>query len=159
MQCFAVPELRRGIEVPASLRARWLELGAAVQQAVAAFLDPPGAAARRAWVATPVGTKLPASFAEDVGHGAPGLSQAFPRLSRSLAAIELAPAPAPDRIQLDVRVVCHGVHDGTFYGFMQATGRQVRFDEVHQLTFLDGRLVEDRVALDFRAIVRQLVSR
>lgn len=53
-------------------------------------------------------------------------------------------------------IACAGTHDGLFFDFMLATGRHVFFEEVHILRVRGGRVVEDHVAIDMRAIIRKL---
>ncbi len=138
-----------GLEVAPPLRGRWSELAPELQRHLAAFLAPDAAAQARIEVTEREG--VPASFAEDLAGGGPLLRAAFPDLVRELVAIEVAPGT------VSVRVACEGTHAGAFFGFMLPTRRRVRFEEVHELA-VRGGAVSDRVTIDVRAIVRQLVG-
>lgn len=132
--------------VPPALAGPWRQLAGAVRCHVGAFLgDRPVAAGV---VVAP--TDAPASFAEDLVRGAPTLHAAFPDLVRRVVAIDI------DGRRVTVRVACEGTHDGAFFGFMMPTGRAVQFEEIHHLRVEHDELVEDRLELDLRAIIRQL---
>jgi hypothetical protein len=133
------------LEVPASLSDRWVALAAEVRARVEAYLTRAGVR-----VSVDAGGDLPATFLDDLAGGGPQLRAAFPGLARRVTAIELRGARA-----IEIRVSCEGDHDGDFYGFLRATGRRVRFDERHELVLRDDA-VAHRIAIDLRAIVRQL---
>lgn len=152
-----------GLAVPPPLSARWAELPPPLRRHLASFLaparpaDPPGALAARVAAAPTAPTapgppgSVPASFLEDLAAGGPHLRAAFPNLVRRLASIDGADP-------LVVRVTCEGAHDGPFFGFMLPTNRRIRFDELHHLTLARDGAADVRVAIDFRAIVRQLAG-
>lgn len=135
------------LEVPVILSAAWRALAPAARSQVEAFLG--GAAPCGVVVAADA---IPEPFAQDLARGGGRLRAAFPRLARRVVAIE----PGP---RLAIRVACDGVHDGEFYGFLRASRRRVRFDELHELIVDGGVLAWHRVAIDLRAIVRQLSAR
>ena len=91
---------------------------------------------------------MPSTFIEDLISGGPRLRAAFPGLVRRLAWVDVS----------SICIECEGVHDGAFFDFMLPTRRRVRFDEIHEIA-LHGGVVEDRVSIDFRSIIRQLVAR
>ena len=132
------------LEVPAPLTDRWVALARGVRDRVDAFLTQ-GVTP----VAVVADDELPASFAEDLAAGGLRLRAAFPGLARRIAAID-------GRDRIEIRVACEGAHDGEFYGFLRPTGRRVRFDEVLELIVRGGAIAAHRVAIDLRAIVRQL---
>ena len=132
------------LEVPASLSDRWVALAGEVRERVEAVLT-------RAGVRVSVdGGDLPEPFVDDLAGGGPQLRAAFPGLARRVIAIE----PRGPRA-VEIRVSCEGDHDGDFYGFLRASGRHVRFDERHELVVRDDAIAH-RIAIDVRAIVRQL---
>lgn len=131
------------LEIPRALVGRWNELAPLIRRLVGTFL-PPSVRANREIVPEP--------FATDVQGGAPRLRAAFPNLVRSLAAVDLGDA-------ITIQIAALATHEATFFGFLQATGRPVRFHEVHELSLADGRITEHRVAIDMRSIVRQLGAR
>jgi predicted ester cyclase len=135
------------LHVPAAIRPSWLELDPRVHAYLHGFLT----------LATPelpdhVGAadlEVPPTFHNDLIGGAPRLRAAFPALVREVVSID-----AGDHLL--IRIACEGTHDGPFFGFMLATGRTVRFDEVHTMRVRNGRVVEDHVTVDMRLIIRQL---
>jgi predicted ester cyclase len=139
----------RGLGVLPSLASRWHDLAPAVRHYLDAFLSlaVPGDRLDQVVIADP--HVVPASFTDDLMLGGRRLRAAFPRLARSVVAIEGGDP-------LTIRVACEGTHDGPFFGFMLATHRRVRFDEVHELRVHHDRVAEDRLAIDLRAIIRQL---
>jgi hypothetical protein len=128
-------------------RAWWSLLPDDVRAHLEHFFD---GAAPRADVALG-GVLLPPLFARDLAGGGPRLREAFPQLARTVTAVEHGDP-------LVVRVACEGVHAGTFFGLALPSGRRARFTEVHELAIADGRVVADRVTIDLRALVRQLVA-
>jgi hypothetical protein len=132
------------LEVPGSLSDRWLALAREVRECVEAFLGPGGSPGE----AVIEGDELPPPFSADLAGGGARLRAAFPRLARRVTAIE---GVAP----VEIRISCEGDHDGEFYGFLRASGRTVRFVERH-LVIMQRGTVAHRVAIDLRAIVRQL---
>lgn len=143
-----------GIEVAPLLRGRWSELAPALREHLAAFLAPEAEVVTRIEVAESVSEGVPASFTADLAGGGALLRAAFPDLERRLVSIEVA-AGAEGAVA--VRVACEGTHAGAFFGFMLPTRRRVRFEELHELA-VRGGAVSDRVTIDVRAIVRQLVG-
>ena len=136
-----------GLVVPPALASRWGALAPSIRDHVSTFLAPDARARGR--MATIRNDLVREPFREDLSRGAPLLRAAFPHLERRLAVIAAGPA-------LTIRIHCEGSHEGVFYGLLLPTCRRVRFDEVHELT-LDGvRITEDRLAIDFPAIIRDL---
>ncbi|MDX2090745.1 MAG: ester cyclase [Kofleriaceae bacterium] len=131
------------LDIPCTLLGRWHELAPLIRRLVATFLPPRVRADPRA---------VPEPFAADVEEGAPRLRAAFPHLERSLVAVELGD-------EITIRIATRATHEATFYGFLQATGRAVQFDEVHALSLEHGQVTAHRVAIDMRSIVRQLGAR
>ena len=136
------------LHVPTAMGPRWQELGPRVHAYLRGFLT----------LATPcelpdhvaaTDLNVPPSFHNDLIGGAPRLRAAFPDLARGVVAID-------DLDHLVIRIACEGTHDGAFFGFMLATGRQVRFEELHIMSVRNGRVIEDHVTIDLRAIIRQL---
>lgn len=132
------------LEVPATLSPAWRALPPTVRAQIEAFLG--GAAPPRGVVAADA---IPEPFARDLARGGGRLRAAFPRLVRRVIAIEAG-------ARIAIRVACDGVHDGDFYGCLSASRRRVRFDELHELVVDGGALARHQVAIDLRAIVRQL---
>ena len=132
-----------GLHIPSRLAGPWHGLAAPVQGYLHGFLTLVHVPLPQIAADDP---EVPSTFHEDLLAGAPRLRAAFPELARELIAID----------GLGVRIACEGAHEGPFFGFMLATGRRVRFDEVHRLHVHDGRVVEDHVSIDLRAIIRQL---
>jgi len=132
------------LEVPTPLTPAWIALAPAVRARIESFLsrEPSSHAAM-------VATDAPAPFADDLRRGGSGLRAAFPALVRRVVAIERG-----DR--LAIRVASAGAHDGEFYGCLSASGREVSFDELHELALHGDEIVAHRIAIDLRAIVRQL---
>jgi hypothetical protein len=95
--------------------------------------------------------ETPAPFAADLACGGGARRAAFPDLVRRVVSIERT----GDR-RVAIRVACTGTHAGAFFGFVKPTHRAVRFDEVHDVRVDGGRIIEDRLELDLRAIVRQI---
>ena len=134
------------IEVPPALAAPWFALPIPVRAHVTAYLGTEP-------VAATVEAEVPDCFVDDLATGGRRLRAAFPALVRRVAAVEVA----GDRVE--IRIACEGNHDGAFFGLMTPTGRRVRFEEVHVLVVAHDRVIADRLALDLRAIVRQLGTR
>jgi predicted ester cyclase len=133
--------------VPLALAGPWRRLADSVRCHVGSYLgDTPVA---DGVVVAP--REAPATFAEDLARGAPGLHAAFPDLVRRVTAID-----DDGGRRVTIRVACEGTHDGAFFGFMMPTGRAVQFEEIHHLRVEREQLVEDRLELDLRAIIRQL---
>ncbi len=57
-----------------------------------------------------------------------------------------------------VRVACEGDHTGTFFELLSPTHRRVCFDVAHRLALEGALLREDRIVLDVRRIISQLVA-
>lgn len=175
--CFALSIVRapaEGLEVPPELSIRWAALPPQIRRHLATFLAParpaeaPGALVPRITAAASAApapaaptSAVPAGFLADLAAGGPLLRAAFPRLVRRLASVDTAAADtavADAAGPLAVHITCEATHDGSFFGFMQPTGRRVRFDEIHHVALGPGNVAEARVELDFRAIIRQLAS-
>jgi len=89
------------------------------------------------------------------GHGAGGgdaFRDAFPTLVRRVVEI----GSCDDLVT--VRVACEGDHTGTFFELLSPTHRRVCFDVVHRLALEGALLREDRIVLDVRRIISQLVA-
>lgn len=138
------------LRVPGDLANDWRALGPAIRGYLGQFLTLAAPAHAPEQVAA-LATGFP-GFHDDLAAGGPRLCAAFPGLVRTLVAIERG----DDR--LEVRIACEGAHDGPFFDFMLATGRAVRFVEIHRLQVRAGRIVEDQIAIDLRAIIRQLAT-
>jgi predicted ester cyclase len=135
-------------ELAPRLDAAWRALPAAARDHLAGFLaDAPTA---RAHVIAPPGA--PASFADDLARGGPALRAAFPTLVRHVAAI------TRDGDRASIRIGHTGAHAGAFFGLVLPTGRAVTFTITHDLRLDGDRVVDDRVTIDLRAIVRQLAA-
>ena len=130
------------LEVPASLSDRWVALAREARERVEAFLT-------RAVRVVIAAEDLPPAFVRDLERGGLGLREAFPDLARRVTAIEA-------RERIVVRVACDGNQRGAFYGVLSATGRRVQFDERHELIVRAGDVAAHRIAIDLRAIVRQM---
>lgn len=140
------------LEIPPALAPRWAALAPSVRRYLAAYLAPAACLTadcpdRVELVAPP---PVPPTFVDDLSRGGPLLRAALPDLVRTLTRID---GPAP----LSIEILCEGTHDAPFFGFLLPTRRRVRFHEVHQLV-LGDHLLEDRVSIDVRAIVRQLAG-
>jgi predicted ester cyclase len=134
--------------VPPALAGSWRRLAEPVRAHVGSYLgDRPVA---DGVVVAP--REAPATFAEDLARGAPTLHAAFPDLVRRVTSID------DEGRHVTIRVACEGTHDGAFFGFMMPTGRAVRFEEIHHLRVERDALIEDRLEIDLRAIIRQLGS-
>lgn len=145
------------LEVSPSLAGRWSELPPAVQRYLGTYLTAAGPRPfepgdRPSSVEVTGPAPLPTNFAEDLAIGAPRMRSAFPALARRLDAV------SGQGGTISVRIACEGTHDGAFFGYMLPTRRRVRFYEVHNLVVDGDRIVADQVAIDVRAIVRQLVG-
>lgn len=155
------------LEVDSAVAAAWRQLAAAVRGHVAGFLAdapdapvvpvapvapvvPPAPPAPRAKILAP--RDAPAAFAADLERGGPALRAAFPALRRRVAAIALH----ADRVV--ITIACEATHDGTFFGFMRPTRRAVQFTETHAMRVDGDRVVDDALAIDLRAIIRQLAT-
>jgi hypothetical protein len=125
----------------------WHRLGGAVHRHLGAFLGADRIA--DGIVVPPPGT--PAPFAADLAAGGLALRAAFPDLVRQVVSIERTSERG-----FAIRIACAGTHDGPFFGFVRPTHRRVRFEELHHVRIDGGRIVEDRLELDLRAIVRQI---
>ncbi|MGE0548141.1 MAG: ester cyclase [Kofleriaceae bacterium] len=141
-------KLASAIHVRATLDGSWQRLAAVVRDHLGAFL-----------AGRPVNDKVvvvsretPSTFADDLAVGAPQLHAAFPDLVRRVTAID------DSGKRVTVRLSCQGTHDGAFFGFMMPTGRAVRFEEVHHIVVECDQLIEDRLELDLRTIIRQLAA-
>lgn len=134
--------------VPPELGPRWRELDPRVHAYLQEFLTfaPPGPLPEQV---AAIDAAVP--FHDDLIGGGVRLRAAFPGLARRVIAIERA-----DR--LVIRIACEGTQDGPFFGFMLATGRHVRFEEVHCMNVCNGRVVVDQVTIDMRLIIRQLAT-
>lgn len=135
------------LHVPTALGPRWQELDLRVHAYLRGFLTLATPRERPDHVAA-ADPGVP-SFHDDLIGGAPCLRAAFPDLVREVVAIDGGD-------HLVIRIACEGTHDGPFFGFMLATGRQVRFEERHVMRVRNGRVIEDHVTIDLRAIIRQL---
>jgi hypothetical protein len=132
--------------VPQPLVSSWQALEIETRTRVGAFLTAP--ACRRGYQLV---DEAPEAFAEDLAHGGACLRTAFSSLFRAVRRVELV---GPSTF---VSVGSRAVHDGVFFGIVQPTGRTVSFHEVHELTLGPDGSLQDRVRLDLRRIVRQLV--
>ena len=130
-----------------ALAEPWHRLGGAVRRHLDAFL---GAERIGAGIVVPP-PEAPAPFAADLAGGGLALRVAFPDLVRTVIAIERAGERA-----FTIRIACAGTHDGAFFDVVKPTHRRVRFEELHHVRVEGDRIVEDRLELDLRAIVRQL---
>jgi hypothetical protein len=137
-----------GLEVPSSLAQGWTRIGVAARSHVTAYL---AGAAIAGGVVVATGD-VPPTFAADLAVGAPQLRAAFPGLRRRVVALEARGGRAI------VRVACYGLHGGAFFGFMAPTGRPVAFDEEHALVLDGDHVAVDHLALDLRAIIRQMAG-
>jgi predicted ester cyclase len=138
------------LHVPTAMGPRWQTLDPRVHAYLRGFLTlaTPHEVPDRVAAEAP---GVPPSFHSDLIGGAPRLRVAFPDLVREVVAIDGGD-------HLVIRIACEGTHDGSFFGFMLATGRHVRFEEVHTLRVRNGRVIEDHVTIDLRLIIRQLAT-
>ncbi len=143
------------IEVMIFQRRSWRSLDESARTQLRAFLAPSGAATLMACRAPyRAENRLPDRFATDIVTGGPGIRAAFPALTRTVERITAS------NDVVTVRVACEALHSGPFFDLLRATGKRVRFSEIHELVPQGGALLEDRVTLDLRTILRQLaVSR
>ncbi len=138
------------LHVTTEVGSRWNELPPRVHAYLRGFLTLASGGEQPDHVAA-ADLAVPPSFHNDLIGGAPRLRAAFPGLAREVIGIEGGD-------HLVVRIACTGTHDGPFFGFMVATGRRVRFEELHVLRVRNGRVVEDEIAIDMRLIIRQLAA-
>jgi hypothetical protein len=88
-------------------------------------------------------------------HGAGGVGRIATRRGRERTDV---PVGIPRRQVVTVRVACEGDHTGTFFELLSPTHRRVWFDVVHRLALESALLREDRIVLDVRRIISQLVA-
>lgn len=138
------------LHVPSELESRWRALDSRVHAYLSRFLSFTAPGELPDEIAT-IDTAVPPTFHADLIGGGPLLRAAFPGLVRAVVAIDGGD-------HLVVRIACEGVQDGPFFGFMLATGRRVRFEEVHCMTIQKGKVVVDNVTIDMRLIIRQLAD-
>jgi hypothetical protein len=67
-------------------------------------------------------------------------------------------APRHQPMESAVRVACEGDHTGTFFELLSPTHRSVCFDVVHRLALEHALPREDRIVVDVRRIISQLVA-
>jgi len=139
----------RHIDVVSALTSRWGSLDARVRQPVESLFEGAPAASG---VPFAVDGDLPLEFVRDLVCGGGAFRDAFPALVRCVVEIR----SCDDLIT--VRVACEGDHTGPFFELLSPTHRSVRFDVVHRLALRDALLREDRIALDMRRIISQLVA-
>jgi hypothetical protein len=144
----ALPGVRR-IEVVSPLTARWGSLDARVRRPVECLFE---GAPVASGVTFAVDGDLPLEFLCDLVCGGGAFRDAFPALVRRVVEIR----SCDDLVT--VRVVCEGDHTGTFFELLSPTHRSVCFDVVHRLALRDALPREDRIALDMRRIISQLVA-
>ena len=139
----------RRIEVVSALTARWGSLDARVRRPVEFLFE---GAPVASGVTFAVDGDLPLEFVRDLVCGGGAFRDAFPALVRRVVEIR----SCDDLVT--VRVACEGDHTGTFFELLSPTHRSVCFDVVHRLALRDALPREDRIALDMRRIISQLVA-
>ncbi len=139
----------RRIEVVNALTARWGSLEARVRRPVECLFE---GAPVASGVTFAVDGDLPLAFVRDLVFGGGAFRDAFPALVRRVVEIR----SCDDLVT--VRVACEGDHTGTFFELLSPTHRSVCFDVVHRLALRDALPREDRIALDMRRIISQLVA-
>jgi hypothetical protein len=132
-------------------RAAWGALDEVVCDQVAVFLSAGAPEASGLSRSSYVIAHGPSRIAADLASGGAILRQAFPRLSRTLVNVMQT---SGERVVLEV--VSEGAHEEPFFDILSATSRAVRFVERHEVVLLAGGVLEDRVTLDLRSILRQL---
>jgi hypothetical protein len=137
------------LEIAPGVSTAWNALAPGLRHRVAALFDRSCAPAARSFE---VEGRMPEDFARDLACGGCGFRAAFPTLTRRIVAIVGTPSHPL------VRVVCQGKHLAPFFDLLAPTGRRVQFDVMHRLVVGGDHLIEDRVALDLRAIVLQLAG-
>jgi hypothetical protein len=147
----ALPEpAEEDLVIEGAAAAPWRALGEAQRSGIAAFLG--GAQRPGAVYDVRSDGPLPEDFARDLARGGPILRDAFPDLARRVVGVDRTEDPTV------VRVACEGQQRGAFFRILSPSGRRVTFEVVHTVLVGAGRIVEHRVAIDVRAIVRQLSS-
>lgn len=139
----------RHIEVASAITSRWGSLDARVRRPVESLFEGPPVASG---VTFAVDADLPLEFVRDLVCGGGAFRDAFPGLVRRVVEIRSC-----DDLVI-VRVACEADHTGTFFELLSPTHRSVCFDVVHRLALRNALPGEDRIALDVRRIISQLVA-
>jgi predicted ester cyclase len=128
----------------------WSALHQSLRAQLCAFLSSSVWAIRQFTAPYRSRTELPDRFAKDLAKGGLQMRAAFPFLTRTLERVAVSSTGA------SVTVTSVGANSAPFFDIFSATGRVVRFSELHELVVDAGVLVEDQVTLDVRVLVCQL---
>jgi predicted ester cyclase len=143
------------LEVRSCQRRAWELLDDVIRSQISEFLASEGSVQKsRTAKCVPYRAtgSLPERFMTDIRSGGAGLRCAFPGLVRTVERVSRTMRGVA------VEIVCKGEHTGPFYDLVCPTGRDVCFSEFHDLLLARGVLVEDRVAVDVRSVLRQLAG-
>jgi len=142
------------LEVKSCQRRAWELLDDVIHSQISEFLADERSAQSKTEKSVPYGAtgSLPERFMTDIRSGGAGLRRAFPGLVRTVNRVSRTMRGVA------VEIVCRGEHTGPFYDLVCPTGRDVCFSEFHDLLLPRGVLVEDRVAVDVRSVLRQLAG-
>jgi hypothetical protein len=137
------------LEIALGVNAAWNTLALSLRRRVATLFDRPCAVAVCSYE---IEGPMPEDFARDLAWGGFRFRAAFPTLRRRVVAIVATPS------HTFVRIACQGEHVAPFFDLLAPTKRSVQFDVTHRLVIAGDDRIEDRIALDLRAIVLQLAG-